>query len=195
MPAPNIRYISIPNPIILASSSFLHTAAPFPTTLRIHFQLYIHYRAIRDTISASPTISLWPLNTHFPSFVRSVLLTRPLIALISATLPLSISLSLHPFTQAYYHPILPPYVKPKSHPFFLRQTIISSSESMQFSTIPNLFSHAGIRFLPQQRCTTRPRNTESVHGSSIDCCKELWLCKLNGQKKAMGSICWESLGH
>lgn len=127
-------------PSALPFHLFLHTPAPFPTTLRIHFQLYIHYLAIRDTISASPTLSLWPLNTHFPPFARSVLLTRPLIALISAMLPLSIPLPLHPFTQAYYHPILLPYAKPNSRPFLLlRQTIILSSslESMHFPAIPH----------------------------------------------------------
>lgn len=175
MSAPNIRYISIQNPIIPPSSSFLHTPAPFPTTLRIHFQLYIHYLAIRDTISASPTLSLWPLNTHFPPFARSVLLTRPLIALISAMLPLSISLPLHPFTQAYYHPILLPYVKPNSRPFLLlRQTIISFSESMHFPAIPHPFSHAGIPVLSKKDAQQGLKTKNSVYDSSIDHFMELF---------------------
>lgn len=118
---------------------FLHTPAPFPTTLLIHFQLDIHYLTMPDTISTSPrSFSLTSEHT-LPPFAPSVLLTRPLIALISTTLPLSIPLPLHPFAHAYYHPIPLPYAKPESRPFLLqRQTTISSKECIRHPTTPHL---------------------------------------------------------
>lgn len=174
MPVPNIGCISIQKPIIPPSSSFfLHTPAPFPTTLLIHFQLDIHYLTMRDTLSASPHSFSLTSEQALPPFAPSVLLTRPLIALISTTLPLSIPLPLHPFAHAYYRPIPLPYAKPESRPFLLQQqTTISSSESIRHPTIPHPSHRHDSRSSPI-KMHNKASYTKSMQGSLIDPCMEL----------------------